>query len=68
MQSSKFIEDDYKKYCEQLNKKQKLNELNKQLENTNNYISEEVLVQINILKENDFIQKQIILFLLKKVK
>ena len=50
MQSSKFIEDDYKKYCEQLNKKQKLNELKKQLENTNNYISK-VLLQIKILKK-----------------
>ena len=68
MQSSKFIEDDYKKYCEQLNKKQKLNELNKQLENTNNYISEEVLVQINILKENDFIQKADNLILTEKGK
>lgn len=57
LESNKFVEDDYKKFCEKLENKNQLQLLEKKLNNANCYIEDEVKIQIKILLDNNFIQK-----------
>jgi superfamily II RNA helicase len=58
LQSSKFIEEDYVKYCSHIENKQILKSLEQKLMNTNNYVNDEVDIQIKILLENNFIEQK----------
>ena len=55
LDSDKFIKNDYEKYVKNIDSKKQLNDLQKQLINTNNYINDEVKVQINILKDQNYL-------------
>jgi superfamily II RNA helicase len=57
LETNKFIEDEYNKFCKKLDDKNELNILEKKLENTNNYVNDEVMVQIKLLLKNNFIEK-----------
>jgi superfamily II RNA helicase len=55
LDSDKFIKNDYEKYVKNIDTKKQLNDLQKQLININNYINDEVKVQINILKDKNYL-------------
>ena len=57
IESNKFIEDDYKKFCDNIEHEKQLQILEEKLKNTNNYVNDEVKIQINILLDNNFIEK-----------
>jgi superfamily II RNA helicase len=57
LEKNKFIEEEYNKFCKKLEYESELQILEKKLENTNNYVNDEVMIQIKLLLENNFIKK-----------
>lgn len=56
LESNKFIKEDYTKFKQQQNELNILHELENKLNNANNYINDEVLIQLKILQNNNFIE------------
>lgn len=57
LERNKFIGDDYNKFCKKIEDKNELKNLERKLENTNNYVNDEIMIQIKLLLENNFIIK-----------
>lgn len=55
LESDKFIKNEYEKYVKNVDNKKALVNLQKQLINTNNYINDEVKIQIDILKDKNYL-------------
>lgn len=55
--NNKFIKNDYKKFIKIKNTEKEIEELEFKLNNSNNYVSDEIQIQLDILEENKYIEK-----------
>jgi superfamily II RNA helicase len=57
VQNNKGLELDYKKYTEHISLKKEIDKNNKIIENTENYVSNEISLHIKILEQENFIEE-----------
>lgn len=57
-EQTKFVKEDYAKFMTKINRDLDLGYLNKQLQNVESYLDDEIKIQITMLEENGFINKQ----------